>query len=224
MSIEPTPRRASAVLAAMLHEVVSHALLLGIVLASGLGFGGALLLLVADLLLVIVFSIPVHRAYSAARYLQGLLMTVVLLAFLVAMCLFASGVAKLGANMALDAATVAALLAFDPDLLLWMIALSALHLLVMLAYCWTRPDPRKAWDRTTVIASGATFLSLFLLAFVIAFGGEAAHALVSWFAPGVAIDPVLTGLMIGLRLVLACLLLLLPEWVWEEEGRRRHAR
>lgn len=211
--------RAPSRFGALLQETISHAMLFGVVAASGLGFGGSLLLLVADLLLVIVLSMPMHRAHGWRRTLVGLVLTVGLLAVLVAMCGFAYGIAILGDNLRLDAALVARFAAFERDTLLWMVALSALHLLALLAYAWTQPDPRKAWERSTAIASGATFLSLFLLAFVIAFLGEAVIGAARWLPRDLGPDVVLIALMIGLRYALACLLLLLPESVWEAKSR-----
>ena len=194
----------------MLQELISHALLFGVFVASGLDFSGAVLLLVADLLLMTLLSIPVHRAYSLGYYLRKLLLLLGLLVFLLLMCSIAYRTALGDGEVRFDAAFFARLLAFEPELLVWMIVLSTLHLAVKLGYAYLQREPRRAWDQITAIASVATLLSLFFLTFVILLLGEPAIALARRFDPTPDPETVLIALMVGLRLTWCCLLLLTP--------------
>jgi hypothetical protein len=214
-------RRLYQRLGLLLHETASHAILLGIALSSGLGFGGALLLLVADLLLVILLSMPVHREHSAPKYLLGLLMTAGLLGFLMLMTLFAYGIAIENQAPALGAALLGPLLPLNVETLKWLIGLSAAHLLLMFGYVWTQPEPRRAWDRLTFLGAGATLLSLFVLMFVIGIAGDSAIAIARWFVPELQPDAVLTAMLVGLRLLFTALMAIAPDSIWEQEHRLR---
>ncbi len=198
-SSPPVPLRLDAVL----QELLSHAVLLGMAWFSGLGYLGVILMLAGEMVLMNLLSVLIYRERSLARHLGDLLKFSALMAFLLMFVFLSYGVALVGHSGEPMPAAIQAAIDLDTDLLGWTLAYAAVHLCAILVLTRTRPDPRKEWARLALAQGGVTFVAVFCLIFVVTFLGPPIIDIVRWVFPEVAAGVVLAPFAVALRFALA---------------------
>ena len=198
-------------LGAVMQEVISHAILLGLAWFGGFGYLGTVLVLSAEVLLICMLSIFIFPERGMLRHLGDLVKVAGILGFLLIFVFLGHGLALRGGDDQALAYGVAAVLDLDPVILLYALAYTALHLVAMAIYARTRPQPRKEWVRLATTQGATTFVALFLLIFAAIFLGVAVVNVLRWILPGIDSGDVLVLFAVVLRFGIALLVSRMPE-------------
>lgn len=188
-------------------EVVSHTVLLALAWYGGLGYLGAILVLVSEPLIVIGLSIFLYPQRGLRRHLWDMVKASALMALLLVFVL-ATYAAAHGES---DGVGFAQSIRLEWSMLGWALGYSALHLSGMLVYARTQPNPRKVWAGLALTQGGVTFVALFCTIFVAAFIGTWLAPMVRVYWPAVQVGDVLVLLAVLVRLGFAVLMSHIPE-------------
>jgi hypothetical protein len=193
----------------IVRETVTHGALLVIVLASGMGFFGLLLVLVGQAMIAVIpFSIE-KRAQGLLSILGGLLGALVFAAFLMLMTAAWYG-ASIGELQDDEMLGFTLILEADPGVLLpWGIAFLAIQITVLGIHRWTRPLPARSVAMVARAQFTITFLVLLGIMFlksVMMFlpdGGVFVWRIVNLILPWLRLDECVAVVTVSGRLVIA---------------------
>lgn len=150
-------------------EMLSHGFMFWVAWRGGLGYLGLIALLVVEMLAIQLVSVVLYPQRGWRRHARDLVLSAVIFAVLVffLVVIHASSTHGDSAN-ALDVAR-GIVGDLDARAIAWAVALSVVHLLLMLRWSLSQPDPRLAWTQNVLSQGAATMLALLAMTFVSGF-------------------------------------------------------
>lgn len=196
--------------AKVVSEAVLHLVLLGMVWYGGLGYLGLTLLMSAELVFVCTLSIVIFPERGIGRHLRDIVSLGGVTGFLLIFVLIAYGELIRADGQDASGAVVEAILALDDDVLLWGLAVSAVHLSALALVARLSPRPRLAWVQMAILNAGITVIWLFLLIPVGFLAAGMLGGTTRTSVPAASFDAGLILFAVALRFALALLLSRLP--------------
>ena len=181
---------------------ISHVFLLIACIFGNMPYIFLQLLLVAELLLLVLATLPFYRHRSLLSHGLDMLKIIVGLVFVFIFLLVGYAVGRSGDNDAMVADLMGLREVGIADAL-WALGYLILAFSISLHGALRSPNPRKSWAMSSLKGGGATFISFFLMVFAALFVGKPIIAGFAWLGLMIDVDALLSTLMIIVRYVLA---------------------
>ena len=181
---------------------ISHAFLLIGSIWGGLPYIFLQLLLVAELFLLTLATIPLYPQRSALSHALDMVKLSAGLIFVFFFILVGYGVARGGEREDMLTALQGLREVGFGDAA-WALGYLILSLALSMYAASRSPNPRKAWAKSKLAEGGTTFISLFFMVFVTLFVGKPIISGLAWLGLTIDVDVLLSTLMVIVRYILA---------------------
>lgn len=150
----------------VIHESVSHALLLVLTWAGDLGYLGLLLVLALEVPLITLLTIGLYPKRGLGRQLGDLVKVGSVMGFLMVFVVVTSGLAAAPEVQTVERVGVIESVGLDLSALLWAVAIAALHLVALRWRAQQHADPRRQWARLALLQGAINLFTVFALILV----------------------------------------------------------
>lgn len=181
---------------------ISHGVLLIAALVGGLPFVVVQTLLVVELILISLATIPFYPERGVGQHFLDILKLGGVSVFVLFFAVVSYGVVSQGDSGNALEFSLNAFSRLDPADYAWALAYLVLHVAVSLSSALSSADPRATWASNNLAEGGATFLALFFMVFVAFLVGRPIVAGLAWAGWSIDVDALLSSLMVLVRYVL----------------------
>lgn len=197
--------------AAALRVGISHVFLLIAALLGSLPFVVVQALLVVELILVSLATIPLYPERGLLRHLMDMLKLAGASVFVLFFSVVSYGVVSEGDSGNALEHGLHAFARLDLADISWALGYLLVHVAISLHSARTSPEPRVTWASNNLAEGGATFLALFFMVFVAFFVGRPIVAGLAWLGWSIDVDALLSSLMVLVRYLLMLIMTLIPD-------------
>ena len=202
---------------------ISHGFLLIAAILGSIPFVVVQTLLVAELILVSLATIPFYPERGVMRHVLDMLKLSGTSVFVLFFAVVSYGVASEGDSGNALEFGLRAYTRLDLGDILWALAYLVLHVAISLRTALTSPDPRETWAKNKLAEGGATFLALFFMVFVAFLVGRPIIVGLATFGLHIDVDALLSGLMVLVRYVLMLIVSLISDSEMNSISRNPYA-
>lgn len=196
---------------AAVHVGIPHVFLLIAALLGSLPFVAVQTLLVVELILVSMATIPFYPERGWVRHPLDLLKLSGTSVFVLFFAVVSYGVASEGDSGNALEFGLRAYTRLNSSDIGWAFGYLIVHVALSLRSALTSPDPRATWASNNLAEGAATILALFFMVFVTVFVGRPIVAGLAWLGWSIDVDVLLSSLMVLVRYMLMLIGSLIPD-------------